>query len=153
MIWAAISWNSAGPLIHITDRMTANEYLDILNDEVLTMTSILLPNTAIFQDANAPIHTAKKVQSWFEVHQNIMKHLPWPAQSPDLNIIEPLWVVLEQRIRSRFPSPTSLKQLADVLVEKWGNIPLETIQALYESIPRRIAAVLQANGGPTPYNK
>ena len=29
----AISWYSAGPLIHITGRITANEYLDILNDE------------------------------------------------------------------------------------------------------------------------
>lgn len=68
MIWAAISWYSAGPIIQITGRMTANEHLDILNDEVLTMTSILLPNTVIFQDDNAPIHTAKKVQFWFEEH-------------------------------------------------------------------------------------
>jgi len=62
-----------------------------------------------------------------------------------------LWGVLEQGIRSRFPSPTSLKQLEDVLVKEWDNIPLETIQTLYESIPQRIAAVLQANGGPTSY--
>jgi len=91
------------------------------------MASILLPNTAIFQDDNAPIHTAKKVQSWFEEHQNIIKHLSWQAQSPDLNITEPLWGVLEQRIKNRFPSPTSLKQLADALVQEWDNIPLETI--------------------------
>lgn len=151
MIWAAISWYSAGPIIQMSGRITANDYLDILNDEVLTMASILLPNTAIFQDDNAPIHTAKMVQSWFNEHQNIIKHLPWPAQSPDLNIIEPIWGVLEKRVRSRFPPPTSLKQLADILVEEWDKIPLETIQALYESIPRRIEAVLKANGGPTPY--
>jgi hypothetical protein len=151
MVWVAISWYSAGPLIHITGRITANKYIDILNDEVLTMTSILLPNTAIFQDDKAPIHTTKKVKSWFEEHQNIIKYLPWSAQLPDLNIIEPLWGVLEQRIRSKFPPPASLKQLANALVEEWDNILLETIQTLYESIPRRIAAVLQANGGPTPY--
>ena len=108
MIWVAISWYSAGPFIDITGWIAANEYIDILN-EVLTMISILLTNTAIFQDYNAPIHTAKKVQSWFEEHQNIIKHLPWPAQSLDLNIIEPLGRVLEQRVRSRFPSPKPLK--------------------------------------------
>ncbi|EFN77038.1 hypothetical protein EAI_10971, partial [Harpegnathos saltator] len=68
-------WYSAGPIITLNGRITANEYLNILNDEILTMTSILLPNIAIFQDDNAPIYTAKKVQSWFEEHRNIIKHL------------------------------------------------------------------------------
>ena len=54
--------------------------------------------------------------------------------------------VLESRARSRFP-PLCLKQPED----EWYSIPLETIQNLHESIPRRIQAVLQANGGPTPY--
>ncbi|KAK9703706.1 hypothetical protein QE152_g29165 [Popillia japonica] len=78
MIWAAISWYSAGSIIYIIGRITADEYLDI------PMTSILLSNTAIFQDDNVPIHTAKKVQSWFEEHQDITKHLPLAK----LNIIE-----------------------------------------------------------------
>jgi hypothetical protein len=68
----------------------------------------------------------------------------------DLNTNEPLWSVLETRVRNRFPSPTSLKQLEDVLQEKWDKIPLETVQNLYESIPRRTAAVLKTKGGPTP---
>jgi hypothetical protein len=54
-------------------------------------------------------------------------------------------------MRNRFPHPTSLKQLEDVLREEWFKIPLETVQNLYESIPRRTAAVLKAEDGPTPY--
>ena len=65
---------------------------------------------------------------------------------PNLNIIELLWSVLESRVRSRFP-PSSLKQPE----EEWYTILLETVQNLRESISRRIQAVLQANGGPTPY--
>ena len=91
------------------------------------------------------IHTARSVQSWFEELEDALQHLLWLAQLPNLNIIEPLWSVLESRVRSRF-SPLSLKQL-----EEWYSIPLETVQILRESIPRRIQAVLQANGGPTPY--
>jgi hypothetical protein len=46
-------------------------------------------------------------------------------------------------VRNRFPPTTSLKQLEDVLQEEWYKIPPETVQNLYESIPRRTAAVLK----------
>jgi hypothetical protein len=54
-------------------------------------------------------------------------------------------------VGNRFPSPTSLKQLEDVVQEELYYIPLETVQNLYESIPRRIAALLKAKVGPAPY--
>jgi hypothetical protein len=53
-------------------------------------------------------------------------------------------------VRNRIPPPTSLKQLDDVLQEEWYKILLETVQNLYDSIPRRNAAVLKAEGGPIP---
>jgi hypothetical protein len=52
---------------------------------------------------------------------------------------------------NRFPPPTSLKQHEDVLQEEWYKIPLKTVQNLYETIPRRTAAVLKAKFDPTPY--
>jgi hypothetical protein len=54
-------------------------------------------------------------------------------------------------VRNRFLPSTSLKQFEDVLQEEWYKIPLETVQNLYESIPRRIAAVLKAKDVPIPY--
>jgi hypothetical protein len=65
-----------------------------------------------------------------------------------LNIAEPLWSVLETRVRNRFPFPTSLKQPEDVLQEEWYKIPLEMVQNLSEFIPRD-AAILKTKGGPT----
>jgi hypothetical protein len=58
---------------------------------------------------------------------------------------------LETGLRNRFPPPTTLKQLEDVIQEEWCKIPIDTFQNLYESIPRRTAALLKAEGGPTPY--
>jgi hypothetical protein len=52
---------------------------------------------------------------------------------------------------NRFPPPTYLKQLADVLQEKLYKIPLEAVQNLYEPIPRTIFSLLNAKDGPTPY--
>jgi hypothetical protein len=57
-------------------------------------------NNAIFQDDNSPIHTAGRVQSWFEEHEGALQHLPWPTQLPDLNIIKPLWLFIESNVRS-----------------------------------------------------
>jgi hypothetical protein len=58
-------------------------------------------------------------------------------------------------VRNRFPPPTSLKQLDDVLQEEWYKIPLQTVQNLYGSLLRRtaITAVLKGKGGRTPINK
>jgi len=121
--------------------------MDILGSQLHRMVQVLFPNNdAVFQDDDLPIHPARSVQSWFEENEDAHQHLLWLAQSPTLNIIEPLWSVLESRLRSRFP-PLSLRQLE----EAWYSIPLESIQNLHEFIPRRIQAVLQANGGPTPY--
>jgi hypothetical protein len=65
-----------------------------------------------------------------------------------LNNVEPIWSVLEIRVRDRFPPPTSLKQLEGVFEEELYKIPLQTIQNLF--IPRRIAALLKAKDGSTP---
>ena len=81
-----------------------------------------------------------------KMHFNI-----FPGQrNHQTNIIKPLWLYLEYS-EKQIPPPSSLKQLEDVLHEERYNIPLETIQNLYQSIPRMIQAVLQANGGPTLY--
>jgi hypothetical protein len=60
------------------------------------------------------------------------------------------WSVLETRVRNRFPPPTSLEQSEDVLQEEWYKIPLNTVQNLFKSIPRRTVAVLKAKVGPSP---
>jgi transposase len=95
------------------------------------MIQTLFPNNdAVFQDDNASIHTAGCVQSWFKEHEGELQHLPWPEQSPDLNITEHVWSDLETRVRNRFPPPTSLKQLEDAVHEEWYKIPLKTVRNL-----------------------
>jgi hypothetical protein len=85
-------------------------------------------NYAIFQDDNSPMYTARRFQSWFEEREDALQHLPWTAKLADLKLIDTLWSVLEIGVRSRYPSPSSLKQLEDVLREEGYTIALETIQ-------------------------
>ena len=85
--------------------------MDISGNQVHPVVQMFPNNDTIFQDDSSLIHTARSVQTWFEEHEDALQHLPWPAQSPYLNIIKPLWSVLESRVRSRFPPTSSLKQL------------------------------------------
>jgi hypothetical protein len=148
MVGAAISWYSIllVPLLpFITELLQGSTWTGGVIWRIPWPRRYFLPNNdAVFQDDHTPIHTAGTVQSWFEEHEGELQHLPWPARSPDLNIIEPLWSVLETRVSNRSPPPISLKQLEDVLQEERYKIPLDTVQRLYESIPPRIAAVLKA---------
>jgi len=49
MIWAAISWHSAGPSITVNSQITARDFVDILDNQVHPMVRMLFPNNyAIF---------------------------------------------------------------------------------------------------------
>ncbi|MBJ3206235.1 transposase [Salmonella enterica subsp. enterica serovar Give] len=112
MNWAMISCFAAGPIITLHGRINSGDYVTILHDHMHSMAQTFFPSgDCTFRDDNAPIHRSRTGQSWFEEHEDEVAHLLWLAQSPDLNIIEPLWSVLENRVRSRYPPPASLKEL------------------------------------------
>jgi hypothetical protein len=89
MVWVALSlYSIVGPIITPHGRITVRKYVDRLGNQAQPMIQTLFPNNdAVFQDDNAPIHTAGTVPSWFEEHKGELQHHLWPAESPDLNII------------------------------------------------------------------
>ena len=50
----------------------------------------------------------------------------------------------KRTIPMKFRVPKSLMQLAGMLRDKWNAIPLETINHLIDSMPRRVNAVISA---------
>ena len=59
--------------------------------------------------------------------------LDWPANSPDISMIENVWTILKRMIAER--QPTSLSELWDVDQQEWENIT-NTIKTLYGSLPK-----------------
>ena len=106
-------------------------------------------NTHIFQEDNAPIHTAKVAKKW-KNDKNI-KSLPWPAQSPDLNPIKNLWDELERRVRRHVPLPKNRDTLWEILQEEWSKLDENIYNNLVDSMPHRISAVIANKGNPTKY--
>ena len=126
MIWAAISWYFAGPIITLSGRIAVSGYVNILGNQVDPMVQMFFhKNNAVFffKEDKSLIHTARRVQPWFDVYEASLQHLSWPAQSPDLNIIESMWSVWQSGLRSRVPPAWSLNQ-PDVLHEQWYSIAL-----------------------------
>jgi hypothetical protein len=102
-----------------------------------------------FQQDNDFKHTSRKATKWFE--DNDIQVLSWPAQSPDLNPIEHLWEHLKRQLRKYDNPPRGAHELWDRLVDEWNEIAPEVCQNLIESMPRRIEAVIKANGDHTKY--
>ncbi|KAK3531066.1 hypothetical protein QTP70_009444, partial [Hemibagrus guttatus] len=84
---------------------------------------------------NAPCHKAEMVQEWFDDHNNQFEVLTPPPNSPDLNPIQHLWDVLDKQVRSMETPPYNLRDLKDLLLTSWCQIPQHTFRDLVESIP------------------
>ncbi len=72
----------------------------------------------------------------WHTHDNEFTLLKWPPQSPDLNLIEHLWDVVEREIHIMDVQPTNLQQLCDAIMTIWTNISEESFQHLVESMPQ-----------------
>ena len=73
-----------------------------------------------------------------------MTVLNWPAQSPNMDIIEQVWTYMKKEKVKR--APVNLQQLWEELHDVWRNIPVDFIQKLYDSVPRRVNEVYKAKG-------
>jgi hypothetical protein len=94
------------------------------------------------------VHTARSTRRWLRDNNiRMFNGGEWPASSPDMNPIEHVWpLVSRQLVGDVF---ASRDQLWDALVVAFGKISRLQIPRLYDSMPRRLQALLDARGGPT----
>jgi len=150
MVWGCMSVHGLGELVVVEGNMDHRKYIDILETGLLPS----IPNMFgdrnhpfIFQDDNAPCHRPRAVDDWLEQHD--IRRMMWPTQSPDANIIENVWNDMSKMVTR--DHPTSKQSLLNSVFRAWANISPIRIQQLYDSLPRRVAAISRCRGYATKY--
>lgn len=149
-IWGWMNYHNAGMCHRINGRFNSQNYIHILENVMLPSVQQIFPeNNYIYLHDNCPVHTARVVSQWFQ-EQNI-EVLQWVARSADINPIENVWAEMTKRMsRLRFQNQ---EELWEEIQNSWEALLHKPnyFRSLASSVPRRLRAVIDANGGPTKY--
>ena len=124
----------------------STDYIDILDHNLLEFVGTMFVDATIpfiFQHDNAPVHISPSVHRRLDEHD--VKVIQWPAQSPDLKVIENIWSIGSCEI-------TIDKIRTDTMpFTAWWDITPDYLRKLYSSMPRRVRHVIRSRGYPTKY--
>ena len=159
-VYAGVTWNGLTALqfvsgttgfkfqSHATGKVckgvTQEEYQDVMDRTLIPEGRRLLRRGfTVYQDG-ASVHTAHSTrEKWRRVPD--VRLLQGSRKSPDLNICENCWELLERQTYGRtFRSARSFQRAVEAA---WRTIPLSTIRKLYGSYPRRLRKVKEMRGG------
>jgi len=82
--------------------------------------------------------------------ENVWSKGIWPGNSPDLNLIENVWSVLNDSVFFN-PRPTNRLELIERVTETWESIPIRYLENLYTSFANRVTQVLERDGEKCDY--
>ncbi|EFA79730.1 hypothetical protein PPL_07421 [Heterostelium album PN500] len=148
--WKQLVFSGEGFLSEIEGTLKQEQYTEILRDayiQSLNYYEFARANYILAMD-NCSIHKAKSVVNYMNRHK--IKYLYLPDNSPDINIIDNVWAILKRRVKRRM-AVEPLAKFEDVILEEWEMIGPDTIDELYQSLPRRMEEIINAKGWWTKY--
>ena len=148
-IWGAFHNSAKSPLVLPDGYLTGVLYRGILQNTLVPFARHYFGDNYRYQDDNTTPHRARVVLDFLQ--QGNVTKIEQPPRSPDCNPIEHLWDELGWAISSMDNPPQNLDELRQALLDKWTQIPVQRLQRLVASMPRRLAAINAARGGNTRY--
>ena len=113
------------------------------------MNRLFSDGSDVFPIDLVPCHTSKQVKKF--MNENHIKSLDWPRSSSDLNPIENLWSICQQRLCTM--DCTSKEKLIQNLIQLWykDHQILKDCLKLVDSMPKRIKMLFNYRGGHIMY--
>ena len=150
MIWGCMSIHGTGRFHVVNGMMDKEQYKHVLQSRLLPQAQDWYGDQAwIYQQDLAPCHTAKVCKEFLQEHN--VSVLDWPGNSPDLNCIENLWVVLKKEINKSAPKSRDDIVREAIRILARDNELQEICKNLVNSMPKRVKACISAGGGPLKY--
>jgi hypothetical protein len=145
--WAGFSSRGKTRLGFYQGTLDAAAYQGILEN------SLLPAATGWFEDEKggwelqqdkASCHTAKSTTDWLEQH-DVEVVEAWPTKGDDINPMENLWAILDERLESKkFRTEQGMKK---AIRQLWDELDLSLLHNLIHSIPDRLRRIRKAKGG------
>ena len=102
-----------------------------------------------FQQENARCHTARATKACLQ--ENNIPLFPHPPVSPDVNLIESVWFDWKNIIQAHDRLIRTKEELKQLAQEAWDKLTIAQINKQIESMPKRVSAIVFAQGGNTGY--
>jgi hypothetical protein len=153
LIWGCMTYYGPGYACQILDgTMKSEDYIHILDTTLRDSLEYygLNWNDIYLQQDNDPKHTSRKTLAWLN-DKGVRYIEDWPSQSPDLNPIEHLWHHLKLKLSAYEQKAKGVHELWERVEKEWNSFTEEVCRSYIESMPARIKAVIDANGGHTRY--
>lgn len=98
---------------------------------------------------NATVHL--RGRKWLA--KSGIRVLDFPPKSPDLNIIENVWAILQKTLNRKLLNIniSSKDQLLKMIADSWKEIPVGSIRRCILSMPNRLKDVIKMKGKQTKY--
>ena len=142
MVFGMISAAGTGPFVRLHGKINATVYKKILKKHVVPNLRTVINQPAVFMPDNAPCHTAKSVKTFLSEKDAAV--MEWLVQSPDMNPIENVWKLLNERAKEK--NPRNVEELWTNLKREWEKISIDEYKILIHSCSKRYQAVIESKG-------
>lgn len=155
-VWGAISAKGKVGIHLFTENLDRHLYRKILDDHLYDNADVLHGRNWVFQQDNDPKHTSRDVQR--DLEERLPRRvLSWPSYSPDLNPIENVWAILKRKVEKRIKELVAKKKnitcatFLNTIRQEWDDLDDSVLLRCIESMPNRVQACIDAEGGHTKY--